>query len=288
MPSNKLLLVDGMAVFYRGFFAIKNLSTSDGIPTNGLFGFVRMLNQLSSVCNPSHCLVTFDGGLPDERLSLLPEYKAQRPSMPDEMRQQLPLLNEYLEKASVPSLRIDGYEADDLIATITSSCSKEDTRIFIASSDKDLFQLVSENVSMISPSGRNDLMGREEVHEKTGVWPDQIVSWLALIGDTADNIPGIRGIGPKTAAKLLMQFDSVEGILSHIDDIENDRLRGLIKEGQDILERNIQIVQLKCDIENLPSLENIPVQKPKTELLSFFERVEFHKMARTLREPELF
>jgi len=288
MPSRKLLLVDGMAVLYRGFFAIRNLSTSEGIPTNGLFGFVRMLDQLASVCNPSHWLVVFDGGLPAERLALLPDYKAQRSPMPDDMRRQLPLLNEYLELASVPSVRLDGFEADDVIATIASSSSAPGAEVVIATSDKDLFQLVDERVSLVSPSGKNELMGRSEVHEKTGVWPEQIVHWLALAGDSSDNIPGIRGIGPKTAAKLLNEFKSIEGIWLHVDDIENERLRGLLRDGRETVERNMRIVRLRRDIEDVPSWEDLHVRKPQTELLPFLERVEFHEMARKFREPELF
>jgi len=284
---SRLLLVDGLSLLYRGFFAIRSLTTSSGIPTNGLFGFVRMMDQLRRVCEPTHLMVAFDGGLPPERVALVPTYKAQRDAMPEEMRQQLPLVNEYLSLSAIPFLRLDQCEADDIIATVARA-RPDDTEVFIATSDKDLFQLVGDGTCIISPSGENQRMTREGVFEKTGVWPEQIVEWLALTGDASDNIPGLKGVGPKTAAKLLSEFGSLESLWNRTAEVQKEKLRNQLIENRGLVERNAQMVRLVDNIEGIPDFAELAVRPPARELLAFFDRVEFHAMARKLREPELF
>lgn len=232
-------------------------------------------------------MVAFDGGLPPERVSLVPTYKAQRDAMPDEMREQLPLVNEYLSLSSIPFLRLDQCEADDIIATVARA-RPEDVEVFIATSDKDLFQLVGEGTCIISPSGENQRMTRDAVFEKTGVWPEQIVDWLALTGDASDNIPGLKGVGPKTAAKLLAQFGSLESLWNRMEEVQKEKLRNQLVEKRDLVERNVQMVRLMDGIEGVPDFSELAVRPPARELLPFFERMEFHAMARNLREPELF
>ena len=141
MASGVLLLVDALAVLYRSFFAIRDLSTADGRPTNALYGFVRKLRQMREHWQPSHLAVVFDGGLPEERTALLEEYKAQRPAMPDPLAEQLPLVDEYLGLAAVPSLRVAGEEADDVIATLACRAAGDARRVLVASGDKDLYQI---------------------------------------------------------------------------------------------------------------------------------------------------
>jgi len=212
MSSNVLLLVDAMAGIYRAFYAIRNLSTSAGEPTNAVFGFVRMLRQLETWWEPSHVVVVFDGGLPEERMTLVPEYKAQRAPMPDDLRAQIPRIEEFLDLYGVPRVRVLGEEADDVMATMVRTAEEDAESVLLATSDKDLYQLVNETVKLVRMSGEQGLMGREEVIEKTGVPPEKIIEWLALVGDSADNIKGVPGVGPKTAAKLLTEHGSLDGI----------------------------------------------------------------------------
>ena len=185
----RLVLVDGMAILYRAFYAIKELYTKDGRPTNAVFGFVRMLNQIREVWQPTHWAIVFDGGLPEERLELLEDYKAQRPPTPDSLSEQIDTAEEYLNKANISWVRQEGEEADDIIASIAAWAEQDAEKVLLASSDKDFYQLVNGKINMISVSGKNEAMGPAEVSAKTGVEPAQIVEWLALIGDSADNIP---------------------------------------------------------------------------------------------------
>ena len=161
-------------------------------------------------------------GLPEERMIRLPTYKAQREPMPDPLRAQFADIERYLDLAGVCSIRMEGQEADDVIATLTAAAP---SGVLIATSDKDLYQLIDDRVFMISPSKAGAKIGCEEVFEKTGVQPEKIVEWLALTGDTVDNIPGVPGIGPKTAAKLLAQFGSLENLWSKLDEVASQKLR---------------------------------------------------------------
>ena len=289
MHSNTLLLVDGMAAVYRAFFAIKGLSTSDGRPCNAIYGFIRMMDQLQRSWDPSHIAIIFDGGLPTERVQLVPEYKANRSPMPDELREQLEPINDYLEAASIASARFDKCEADDIMATIAISAADYDTRVLLATHDKDLFQLINENVQIVPVTGKHEVMGVDEVIAKTGVSPSQIVDWLALIGDSADNIKGVDGIGPKTATKLLTQYGSIDSVWSHLEELPSGRIKQSLETSRELIERNCKMVKLYTDIDFAPNWVDFKKQSPSVDkLLKFYDRFEFHAFSRTLREPELF
>ena len=289
MSAGKLILIDGMGLLYRSFFAIKELSTSTGIATNAVFGFVRTLDRIKDKWDPTHWLVVLDGGLPESRLSLLEDYKAQRKPMPDLLRSQVPLVEEYLDAARILRLRVDAQEADDVIASVAEEAADKSFEVLIASSDKDLYQLVGNGVCIISTTGDYGEMGPREIEEKTGVPPARIVDWLALTGDAVDNIPGIPGVGPKTAAKLLLEFGSLDGIWNNIENVHSERLRNLLEEHKDTVERNVKMVKLDSNIDCGIQLDETRVRQPVHEkLLSFAERLEFESMARDLRERDLF
>ncbi|MBU0679778.1 MAG: hypothetical protein KJ626_16880 [Verrucomicrobia bacterium] len=199
MKRNKLLLIDGHAFAYRAYYAIRDLSTRDGRNTNALFGFIKMVRQLEEHWKPTHWAVAFDAGLPEERVSIHSEYKANRAEMPDTLHEQFEYIEEYLGACGIMSVSISGQEADDCLATLGLRAVAEGAEVLIASSDKDLFQLVSRELSIVTPTKSNVRMGPEEVKDKTGVYPELIVPWLALVGDSSDNIPGVPGVGPKTA-----------------------------------------------------------------------------------------
>ena len=283
-----MILVDGMGALYRAFYAIRDLSTSDGRPTNAVFGFVRMLRQLRETWAPTHWAVVFDGGLPAERVALLEEYKAQRKPMPDPLRDQIEICEDYLQKAAIEQVRVEGQEADDVMASISDRAVQDGCEVLLATSDKDMYQLVDDSVCMVPLAGKSAAMGAEQVKEKTGVAPAQIVEWLALTGDTVDNIPGVPGVGPKTAAQLLTQFGSLDRMWAQLGEVAREKLRAVLAQNRKIVERNLAMVRLTRDLECFPGWDALRVEPPPAaELIPLFKDLEFHSMARELEQPEL-
>ncbi|MDD4737544.1 MAG: DNA polymerase I, partial [Kiritimatiellae bacterium] len=179
MLPKRYVLVDAMALAYRSFYGVKHrLTTREGLPTNALYGFIRAMDQLRERWNPTHWQVIFDGGIPAYRRELVPEYKAQRKPMPDELRAQLDPLQEYLVAAQIAFLRMEGQEADDVMATLAVQAAADGAEVLLATSDKDEFQMVNDSVSIISTVKDSEKMTCKEVARKTGVRPDQIVDWL--------------------------------------------------------------------------------------------------------------
>ncbi len=284
MSDFTLMLVDGTAVAYRAFYAIRDLSTHSGQPTNAVFGFVKMIQQLEQLWNPTHLAVVFDGGLPQERLSVLATYKAQREPMPDSLRGQFEPIEEFLERSDIPSVRIEGQEADDVMATMIERWLPVGRDALMATSDKDLYQLVCERVFMVSPVKMGSKMGPSEVAEKIGVGPQKVVEWLALTGDTVDNIPGVPGIGPKTAAKLLSQFGSLQALYAGLNAVQSDRMRQLLEQHKGIVMRNVGLVELNRKLPMDLRWEEMRVKKPEPDRLRpFFEKMEFKSMAEAMK-----
>jgi len=282
-------MVDGTGHLYRSFFGIKSLSTRDGTPTNAVFGFIRAIHQFQQIWKPTHLVVAWDGGSPAERLARLPTYKSQRPPMPDALRGQIPPIMEYLERAAVTVVRLDRQEADDVLASLAAWASAEGAdEVLIASSDKDLFQLVDDRVCLIAASRDEPKVGREAVRTKTGVYPDQIVDWLALTGDAVDNIPGVEGLGPKTAAKLLGQFGSLDSLWERLAEVESERIRGRLAEARALVENNVHLVRLRRDLDCSPGWGALAVQpESPARLRAFYERLEFHSLLKGLEQPTL-
>ncbi|MFH1969936.1 MAG: 5'-3' exonuclease H3TH domain-containing protein, partial [Verrucomicrobiota bacterium] len=214
--SSSLLLVDALGIAYRAFYAITGLTTAAGRPTNAVYGFIKTIMQMERIWRPSHKLVVFDGGAPVERLKLLATYKAQRPAMPPALRAQLPAIDAWLDAAAIAHVRLEGREADDVVASVALQAAAAGLDVLVASSDKDLLQMVTPTIAVVMPGKVTEKMGTAEVLAKTGVRPDQVVDWLALMGDSSDNIPGVPGIGAKTAAKLLQQWQSLANVLDHV------------------------------------------------------------------------
>ncbi len=225
-PSGRLLIVDGHAYAYRAFYAIRSLSSPSGAATNAIFGFIRMLGKIRAKVQPTHLAVIWDGGLAAERMTLLSDYKAHRPEMPPALEGQLDEIVDYLRAAGVFSYKKESAEADDCIASIATQAEAAGMEVVIASSDKDFMQLVTSRVHLLNPHEKTDaLWGAEEVKRKTGVEPTQIVDWLSLTGDAVDNIPGVPGVGAKTAANLLTQFRSIEELYRRLEEVRSEALR---------------------------------------------------------------
>jgi DNA polymerase-1 len=243
---NRLLIVDGHAYAYRAFHAIRNLRGPAGRPTNAIYGFVKMLEKMRTALEPAHLMVVWDGGLSAGRLAALPEYKSQRPEMPADLRPQLDEIGEYLAAAGLASFCGEGIEADDYIACLARRAAAAGWNVVIASSDKDFMQLVSAQIGLWNPNDKAPaIWSREQVLAKAGVEPAQVADWLALMGDAVDNIPGVPGVGPKTAAELLGKFGSVAALLARLAEVQPDRLRAALQASAEAVRRNLKLVQLQ-------------------------------------------
>jgi DNA polymerase I len=245
----RLLIVDGHAYAYRAFHAIRDLRSPADQPTNAIYGFIKMLSKMRAALAPSHLIVVWDGGLSAERTASLPEYKAHRPEMPAELRPQLDEIIRYLEAAGLASFCRDGVEADDYIACLARRAARANIAVVIASADKDFMQLVSPKVGLLNPHDKTEAVWTaEQVRARAGVEPAQIVDWLSLVGDSVDNIPGVPGVGPKTAAELLDQFGSVAALYRRLDEVKSGKLRAALQTSAEIVRRNVELVRLKDDL----------------------------------------
>jgi DNA polymerase-1 len=286
----RLLIVDGHAYAYRAFHAIRELRAPTGEPTNAIFGFIKMLAKMRATLAPTHGIVVWDGGLSAQRVAALPGYKAQRPEMPVDLAAQIDEIVHYLNAANVASFCQDGVEADDYIACLARCASRADLEVVIASSDKDFMQLVVPGIGLLNPNDKTETVWTaEQVRNKTGVEPSQIVDWLALVGDSVDNIPGVAGVGPKTAADLLRQFGSVEALQGRLGEVKSDRLRTALENSTEAVRRNQELVRLKADLPCDFSLEELR-EKPADadRLAALYRRWGFRSLLAELEAPPRF
>jgi DNA polymerase-1 len=264
---NRLLIVDGHAYAYRAFHAIRELRSPAGRPTNAIYGFVKMLEKMRQSVAPTHLIVVWDGGLSAERLAAHPEYKAQRPEMPADLRPQLDGIASYLNAVGVAQYCEDGVEADDYIATLARKSAVAGWSVVIASSDKDFMQLVSDRIGLLNPNDKaQTIWTGEQVMVKAGVRPGQVADWLALMGDAVDNIAGVPGVGPKTAAELLRQFGSAEVMLTRLNEVKSDKLRGALENSTALIRRNLDLVRLP-EVQCILAPEQLGVQPVNRERL---------------------
>ena len=243
--KKKLLLVDAFSQVFRGYFAVRALSTASGVPTNAVFAMTKLLMKLQQDYGDHDGAFVFDKGKCTARLALAPAYKANRPPMPEDLRVQMEPIRNMIRAFGWPIVESEGYEADDLIgAAATADAERE---VLILSSDKDLSQLINDHVKMLVPDrdGKGLLIRDiEATREKFGVPPEGIVDYLSLIGDSSDNIPGVEGVGPKTAASLITQFGSIEAMLAAPEKIAKENLRAKITAARETLELNRKLILL--------------------------------------------
>ncbi len=230
MKNKRLFILDGTSIVYKAFHAIPQTFTSPtGAPTNAFYGFAVSLRKLLKSYSPDYIAVAFDLRGPTFRHEIYPEYKADRPAMPNELAEQFAPIKSFLNAYNIPVLEVEAYEADDIIAAVARRAAGEGLDVVIVTSDKDMYQLVdSQTVILEAKSGKE--FGPNEVREKFGVAPKAIRDLLALAGDSSDNIPGVPGVGPKTAVKLLNEYGSIDGVYENIDLVKADKLRGRLKE----------------------------------------------------------
>ena len=262
-PSPILLLVDGHAYAYRAFYAIRSLNSPDGAPTNAIYGFVKMLQKLETILRPTHRLVLWDRGLAAERMADLPDYKQQRAPTPEDLERQFPEIEGWLEAAGVAAWSRERTEADDWIGTYSRRAEARGWRAIVASSDKDFMQLVGDRVGLFNPNDKSErVWTAAEVEAKTGVRPDQVVDWLSLIGDAVDNIPGVRGVGPRTATQLLRKYGSIEALLARLSEVKSESQRANLMAAADSLGRNRRLISLRTDLVGGPDLEALRIESP--------------------------
>jgi DNA polymerase-1 len=225
-PKPRLFLVDGSAYIFRAFFAIPpTLKNSAGLPTNAIFGFTNILLKFLKQYQPEYVAVALDAGRETFRNEMFAGYKGNRPEAPADLIPQFPYFRKVLDALNLPSLELPGYEADDIIATLCERFSGQGCELVVVSSDKDLMQLVTNGVKLLD-SAKDRWIGKDEVNEKFGVAPEQVIEVMGLMGDAVDNIPGVKGIGEKTASALIQQFQTLENLFAHLDEIEQMKLRG--------------------------------------------------------------
>jgi len=253
MGSKEIILIDSNNIAYRAFYALpQTITTSTGQITNAVYGFTSMLLKLIDERNPETIICAFDSRGPTFRHEAYDAYKATRKKMPDELIGQMPLIKEVADALNIKSLEMEGYEADDIIATLAKRCRELFDEVIILSSDKDILQLVSQNIKVLAlKKGITDtiLYTGEEVIKKFGVKPENIKDLLALMGDSSDNIPGVPGIGPKTAAGLMEEFGSVKEIYDHIDRVKGEKLKNLLVSEEDSAKKSLELTGLKDDLD---------------------------------------
>lgn len=291
----KFLLIDGFNLAYRCFFAIPELARADGFPTNALHGWIKSLWKLADQEKSDATLVFFDLGGAQDRLALHPEYKAQREEMPEALVRQLPPLKALTRAMGYLGVEQEGVESDDLLAAQAVALAREGHGVLIVSSDKDFAQIVGERIQvLLPPPTANPKLGWRRldaagVRDKFGVPPERIADYLALVGDTSDNIPGISGVGPKTAAKWLAEHGSLAGVIDHAGELQPERFREAVAGGAERLRLNLRLTTLNLSLPSIPAVRNNP--RPD-EIFHILEEMEMKSALTEARErygqPELF
>ena len=274
-----LYLVDGSSYLYRAFHALPPLSNSRGEPTGAVYGVLNMLLKFLKDEHPARIAVVFDASGPTFRDALFEQYKAHRPPMPDELRAQVEPLLEAVQGLGLPLLRISGVEADDVIGTLTRTARAQGLQVRVSTGDKDMAQLVDDGVTLINTMS-GSVMDRAGVKAKFDVWPEQVIDYLALVGDSADNIPGIPKVGPKTAAKWLGQYGTLDELLTKAEEVPG-KVGESLREHQGILPLSRELATIRCDVELGVAFDSLRLGEPNRETLhALFQRMELRSLAR--------
>ena len=277
MPKpKKIYLIDGSSYIFRAFFGLRQqLATSKGFPTNALYGFINMLQKVIRVEKPDYLVVAFDSPDKTFRHKIYPDYKANRDAPPEELSKQFPYFEPIVEAYGLSSIRRPGFEADDIIGTLAKKGAKEGLDVVIVSGDKDMMQLISPNVYMLDTM-KNKKFIDKDVLEKFGVTPDKVIEVMSLMGDSSDHIPGVAGVGPKTAAALIQKFGSIESLYKRIDEVEKNKVKEKLERDKEnaFMSRELVTIDTKMDLEFNSDLMKLG-KVDKTKLKKLFEEFEF-------------
>ncbi len=273
-----IYLIDATATIHRAYHAIRGLSTSTGLPTNAVFGFTRMLIKLIKDRSPEYIAMCFDSKGKTFRHEMYPDYKATRPSMPDDMRIQLPYISELVKGFNLRAIELPGYEADDLIGTLASKAGKAGFSVVMVTGDKDFIQLVTDSVSIWDPM-KEKITNLSDVVKNFGIEPEKIIDVMGFSGDSSDNVPGVPGIGPKTALSLVQTYGGIDQVYEKIEEIPSDSLRRKLSEHKDkaFLSRSLVTIDRNVPID--VNLEDFKIKAPDSDLLGrLFKTLEFRQL----------
>ena len=287
--KNHLFLVDGSGYIFRAYYALPPLyRKSDGLPTGAVNGFCNMLYKLiedtDKKISPTHLAVIFDSARKTFRNNIYKEYKANRGDPPEDLIPQFKIIKDAVKAFGIPSIELSGFEADDIIATYATSAENKKWDVSIVSSDKDLMQIVSQQVKLIDTM-KNKTIGPNEVLEKFGVGPENVIDVQALAGDSSDNVPGAPGIGIKTAAQLINEFQSIENLLENYEEIKQQKRRETIRDSRKNILISKELVTLKRDVNNIPALDDLVKKEISVEtLVPFLDELELKKLSERIRK----
>ena len=281
-PKKTLYLIDGSSYFYRAFYALGRLTNSRGMPTQAVYGFAQMLLKVMREKKPDYLCVVFDPPGPTHRHEMYSDYKATRQKMPEDLIVQVPYIKELVRHHGIAQVEREGYEADDVIATLTRWAAGQDLGVVIVSGDKDLLQLVSDpRVRQWDPQ-KDRVFTEEGVVERFGITPGQMVDYLALVGDSTDNVPGVKGVGEKTARKLLENWKSLDDVFQHIDQVSPGSLKVKLQSDRNMAYLSRELVSLKSDVPVSPDLEEfLPKPPQKLDLIRLYGELNFKGPSRS-------
>jgi len=278
---NTLLLIDGNAIMHRAYHALPPFKSADGTPTNVVYGYLSMLNKVIVDFKPDYLISCFDTPKKTFRNKLYKDYQIQRPKIENEFIVQIPLVKQALDAAGIERLEKDGFEADDLIGTITKIFEKNSFRVVILTGDKDIFQLITDNVFVAAPQlglANIKIFDKSEVEKKLDISPKQIIEYKALAGDPSDNYPGASGIGPKTAAKLIHQFGTVEEIYKKIDKVESEKVKEILIKEKDNVYLSKKLATIMTDVDIDLDIEKLKFKGFNKKLIDFFTRYQMNTL----------
>jgi DNA polymerase-1 len=281
-----LYLIDGNSYVYRAFYAIKGLSNSKGFPTNAIYGFTTMLLKILREKKPDALAVSFDSPVLTERHRIFRDYKAHRPETPSELVQQLPDIRKVISAFRIKIFELPGYEADDIIGTIAKDAASTGAEVYIVTADKDMLQLVDERIKIYDPM-KDRVLDSAYVREKFGVGPERVTEYMALTGDAADNIPGIKGVGEKTAKELLSCAGSLEELLEYPEKIQKEKLRKMVSDNKDIVRLSQKLATIDVSVPLEIDMEEFVLKTPDwLALLPLFKEFEFTTLMKLLPSAE--
>ena len=286
MPKKpKLYLIDGSSYIFRAFYGIRQfLSNSKGLPTNALYGFTTMLSKVVRDEQPDYLAVVFDSKAKTFRHEMYPDYKANRDTPPEELAQQFPYFEPLVAAFNMVSMRQDGYEADDIIGTLAKMGEQAGMAVTIVSGDKDMMQLISPNVHMLDTM-KDKRFEKPEVIDKFGVPPDKVIEVMGLMGDSSDNIPGVKGVGPKTATELIQKYGSIEKLYKNIDKIEKEKLKEKLETDKDNALLSRRLVTIDTEMKLDCQVEDLKMKEPDTDKLrAMFTELDFKSLLADLPE----
>jgi DNA polymerase-1 len=281
-----LYLIDGNSYIYRAFHAIKGLTNSKGFPTNAIYGFTNMLLKILRDKRPDAIAISFDSPVPTERHKLFEQYKAQRPETPNDLILQIPHIKRIVKAFNITTFEVPGFEADDVICTIAKRALSSNINVFIVSGDKDMMQILQKGIKIYDPM-KDTIIDEKDVLERFGVPPERLPEVMAIVGDTIDNIPGVKGIGEKTAKEIISRFSSLDELINNPQKIENERIRKMIIENIENIKVSRTLATIKSDIPIEIDFQEMRFREPDwKELTKIFAEFEFKSLIKLIPSKE--